>query len=539
MPPENLERSYRIVRELDPYHPVTVVFMAPRRAAEYAAGMDVVMTDPLSDSARPAGLGVGCGARGGRRLRTRQARLARAAGLWRQRVVDSRAHCPGTARHDLPGHRRRLHWDSVFHPPRPEWVPEVSYNVGRLQSGGAGGGRPYSRPVVARGQTRRHLVSGLGVRVAAWRHRGVITVIAVNTENRPLTIQLILENVEFSGEADVLFEDRAIQVTPVPARSRTALSALLLPAALLTRPFRGPELSAIWPRTIVDDIIDAYGIRIYSLPVDPVTADGADPNPHNLILDPSFEWSPSPGTPAAVYASVAEERGATYFVDTRVALHGDQSLRLHTPKAGQGVTIAPYAPTVSEGRAYRLAVWAKASAAGPVPALKLGIGNAVGGREGVFELSSEWRPYTLDGTMAPGATRAALSVSLETPGTAWVDLLQLYDISPRISSQAMPSGGFTVVLENYLRDAQLRYTLDGADPGVDSPLYTRPFHVSRDVDCKVRRVQRRHGHIDFGAQPAPARGYRPLPRSDLPLLRALRGRRSGRSERRRIWQHVF
>ncbi len=29
MPAENLERSYRIVRELDPYHPVTIVFMAP------------------------------------------------------------------------------------------------------------------------------------------------------------------------------------------------------------------------------------------------------------------------------------------------------------------------------------------------------------------------------------------------------------------------------------------------------------------------------------------------------------------------------
>ena len=45
-PVEVVEKAYKIIKEIDPYHPVCVVFMTPSRAIEYSNGMDIVMTDP-------------------------------------------------------------------------------------------------------------------------------------------------------------------------------------------------------------------------------------------------------------------------------------------------------------------------------------------------------------------------------------------------------------------------------------------------------------------------------------------------------------
>ncbi|MFH1567291.1 MAG: FN3 associated domain-containing protein [Gemmatimonadota bacterium] len=91
--------------------------------------------------------------------------------------------------------------------------------------------------------------------------------------------------------------------------------------------------------------------------------------------------------------------------------------------------------------------------------------------------------------MPAGATRASLSLALATPGTAWLDLLQFYDISPRIAARAEPDGSFAVELESYMDDAELRYTLDGSEPTARSALYTGPFEVTRTtpVRCAVLR----------------------------------------------------
>jgi len=41
-----VEQAYKIIKEIDPYHPVSVVFMTPSKAVDYSNGMDIVMTDP-------------------------------------------------------------------------------------------------------------------------------------------------------------------------------------------------------------------------------------------------------------------------------------------------------------------------------------------------------------------------------------------------------------------------------------------------------------------------------------------------------------
>ena len=47
IPPETLEEIYHLVRNTDPWHPVSMVFMAPFLASKkYANALDIVMADP-------------------------------------------------------------------------------------------------------------------------------------------------------------------------------------------------------------------------------------------------------------------------------------------------------------------------------------------------------------------------------------------------------------------------------------------------------------------------------------------------------------
>ena len=44
--PALLEKAYRMIKELDPYHPVSVVFVIPSRAKAFENSLDIAMTDP-------------------------------------------------------------------------------------------------------------------------------------------------------------------------------------------------------------------------------------------------------------------------------------------------------------------------------------------------------------------------------------------------------------------------------------------------------------------------------------------------------------
>ena len=45
-PPALLESAYKMIHELDPYHPISIVFMMPAKAGDFRHTMDIAMTDP-------------------------------------------------------------------------------------------------------------------------------------------------------------------------------------------------------------------------------------------------------------------------------------------------------------------------------------------------------------------------------------------------------------------------------------------------------------------------------------------------------------
>jgi hypothetical protein len=74
-------------------------------------------------------------------------------------------------------------------------------------------------------------------------------------------------------------------------------------------------------------------------------------------------------------------------------------------------------------------VWAKAAPPktpdGQWPVLKLGL---YGVGEQTFPLTADWHEYVLEGPMTLERKRTTPSVALTTPGTAWVDAVQLVEV---------------------------------------------------------------------------------------------------------------
>jgi len=457
---DTLERSYRIIRELDPYHPITIVFMAPHRAVDYRNAMDIVMTDPYPIPNDPPGVVLGF-------LRTLEDAFGPAMPMW---LVPQ---CFGGneywTREPTPGELRVMTCLGLI-----EGVTGVQYFIRRELTG-----NPKSpvlwhecsrialetaqlTPFFLSHEARPRVASAdEAVRAGAWRDRGMVLVMAVNTENQPRATSVLVEGVDYEGPVDVLFENRTVK-------------------------------SAAGPGVRIDDIIDGYGARFYQIPVGPFPREDLAPHPHNLLVDPSFEKSVCPGTADGFYVSVGNARGATCFLDSRVARHGRHSLRLNAIAQGESVTLNPFLPSVRSGKTHRLSVWAKAAPRGEMPRLQLKIGVGEEAVTAPFQLTTDWREYHLDSPFTRRANWGGISVSLESPGTAWIDLMQFFDITPTVAVRVDAVTREPVVtIEPCFPDAEIHYTLDGSEPCASSALYTAPFPLSRSATIRMVEMRDR------------------------------------------------
>ena len=485
--PGQMQRLYESVRELDPYHPVTMVFLNAGAAQRFAAAVDVAMVDPYPiPNAPPASIGPavaaarrGPGARmpvwlvgqafGGGEHWTREPTARELRLMTWLAIVEGATGVQYFIRHGLSG----------FPKSPAAWAAagRAAQEVQALT--------PY---LLSREPPPLALPSPEGVRAAAWRHGGETVIAAVNTRNQPLAFQLLLPGTGAETlEADVLYEDRVVPLRTV-SRGRSP-GLLRRPLGLVTGLLRRGGDAPAAQDLQLEDVIDAYGVRLYRLR-------GPAPPPVsvlNHIVDPSFEWDPAPAVPAAVYAQVGAGRGATAFVDGRRAHHGRRSLRLVSPGDGEGVRIRPYAPSVAPGRTYRLSVWAMARS-GSAPVLRLH--SHAGGDSADFVLSDRWTRYHLDASTG-GATRAGLALGLATAGTAWLDLVEYHDISPRILTSATPTGHW-VTVESVVPDGRVHLRLDGREATARDPVYSHPLttHGSSQVRTALVRdgvVQARAG----------------------------------------------
>lgn len=474
--PEQLQRSYDLVHELDPYHPITIVFVNPGKAIDFAGAMDLAMVDPYPIPNGAPGSVVGA-------VRTLVQDLSPRIPVWM--VPQAFGGSEWWTREPIGPELRLMSWLGLI-----EGATGIQYFIRHGLSGFPKSPVTWSAAsqvaLEASALTTALLSTeapptviteqNSGIRATAWRHEGQVIVVAANTENRPVPMQLELPDLTIQGDAEVLYEERSLAFdtgsgTPNP------LDLLSVPLGLVTGILRRqpeapePTTAAITSGVVLEESMPPYGVRLYRLHEVGEAEDQLSVSPLNRTIDPSFEWDASASVPSALYASTGKGRGATYFVDDRVAYHGRRSIRLHTPRAGEGVILGPYSPRVDPLRSYRLSVWAKAAEGPEPPTLQLA--TSMGRTDSIrHELTTQWKRYSLDAMAVDGAAaRAGLRLSLVTPGTAWLDLLEFYDISPHIVSNPSPDGELHVSMESFVRDAELRYAID-TEVTADSPLYT-------------------------------------------------------------------
>jgi len=404
--PEDCELAYNKIKELDPWHPVTMVFCVASAAARYARGMDVCMTDPypipngpvtrvtefcdqinreLGEAMPlwvvPQAFGGGEGwkrepSRQEERVMTYLALIRGATGI---QYFIRRPPATNPTSPDLWSECRRLMLELSQLTPAlaGERLPWPSANTS-----------PSASPSSPSAGVSPAPVSPASVQAAAFKERGALTVLCANTKNEPATLQLALPTT-WSGAAEVLFENRRVPVE----------------------------------QGCLTDMVDAMSTRVYRLQVEAPPADRVQLDPKNLIVNPSWEEAANVGTPDGCYTGYGPDQGASWYVDPRVAVHGRQSLRLRTPVEGQGMGVSPFPVRLAPGTKYALSIWAKGERAGQRFSFTL---DAAKGAQCTHELTTDWQEYRIEFTATEAAAkRLSAHLSLISAGSAWFDALQL------------------------------------------------------------------------------------------------------------------
>lgn len=463
---ETLEEIYDIIRAEDPYHPISLVIMSAGPGRHYANSCDVIMADTYPVPNSPASDVIGT-------IRGLQDELQYEKSIWY--VPQTFGGAEFWPREPTPAEIRMMTWGAALE--------------------GARGFQAFTR----------HGLNGFPKNQFMWETytkacreiQELTPFFDRGTESKPRVVS------DAQLDARVYTLGKQMAVVILNPKPEAANYKIVLPTAFNGKAY---DLSDNSTKEVVNGTIDGtlqpFGVQILKLFGDKAeeqayAGNHRPVNVSNILLDPSFEWqySVSGNVPASVYGRAGKDRGATYFIDSRTAYHGDHSLRLVTPARGAGAAVSFYPLPLQLGKSYIMTVWAKASEAslrklkkGEKMLFKLNLGNI---RSEEFELTDKWTKYELSATYTKAASEARyLNSSLEllTPGTAWFDLVEVVpDMDFAVAQDMKDPRSFRVTMNNYIPGGVIRYTLDGSEPTAESAVYTEPVKIS-DVRLVKARV---------------------------------------------------
>jgi hypothetical protein len=321
--PEKLEEIYRTVKKLDPWHPVSIVFMAPFiTSKKYIDALDIVMADPYPIPDHPVSLPGEVSAQ-------LQSEFKGKRPFW----IVPQAFGGGElwSREPTIQEIRSMTWQAIingatgiqyFVRQGPNYFPKSTATWG--ECGRMAIEVAELTPWLLSDEPTMPVVSYSGnISCTSRMHNGQLVIMAVNKANEPVNTSFRV-NGYTNGKARVLFENRFVAV-------------------------RGG---------VITDQLSAFGSQVYL--IDTKSDDKApEPSATNLIKDPGFEDLSEPGLPSACYARPGGDRGATYFLDTREFHEGNHSLRLITPQDNKSMAIRFFPFQVKAGYSYTISIWAK------------------------------------------------------------------------------------------------------------------------------------------------------------------------------------
>lgn len=385
--PDSLQKIYRLVRELDPWHPVSIVFMAPFLSSRlYADALDIVMADPypvpnapISMVANAAGqltaefagkrpVWIVPQAFGGGEWWGREPSLQELRSMTYQSIIKGARGIQYFVRQGL----------NLFPKSTAAWgeCGRMAVEIAELT------------PWLLSDEETISVHSGSqDILASSALHDGQLIVMAVNKMNSPQRADLSIAK-SVSGKVKVLFENRTININ-------------------------GGFFS---------DHLPAFGSQVYLITLK-TKNESIKPWKENLIMDPGFEDVSSPGVPASCYARSGGDRGATYFLDPREHIEGNHSIRIVTPTENKSIRLRFFPFTATNGTSYYISVWAK-SDPDRKQSFEIALGDYGWDR---FELTDEWKEYVTIVTIPyynnqPPKTNVILQ--MPSAGVAWFDMLQ-------------------------------------------------------------------------------------------------------------------
>jgi len=397
--PDSLLQIYNLIKEIDPWHPVSIVFMTPFSSAKkYSDALDIVMADPYPIPDSPISLVGNVAASlskefhgkkplwivpqafGGGELWKREPTLQEIRSMTYQAIINGARGIQYFVRQGL----------NLFPKSTSTWgeCGRMAMEIAELTPWLLSDEDPV--PVLSVSQN---------INVTSAIHDGKLLIMAVNKTNSPQRADFSFSG-SFSGKAHVMFENRLISVS-------------------------GGNFS---------DHLSAYGSQAYMINLSP-KKETIKPWTDNLFIDPGFEDISSPGIPAACYARNGGDRGATYFLDSREHFEGNHSIRFITPKDNGSIKLRFFPIIARNGATYLISVRAKAD-------VEQGLYASTRNKPQEFEVSlggfgvkrfilgNEWQEFVTFVTIPyynDQPSRTNIIIQMPSPGTAWFDMLQIVE----------------------------------------------------------------------------------------------------------------
>ena len=396
IPPDTLKTIYRLVRENDPWHPVSMVFMAPWLASRnYIDALDIVMADPYPIPDSPVTLpgnvaGILSNEFRGKRPVWMVPQVFGGGEIWSREptIQEVRAMTYQSVINGCKGIQFFVREGLNLFPKSTALWNECGRMAVELSE---------MTPWLLSDEVTMQVTTSSGnIMVTSFIHQGQLMIVAANRTNSPQRADFSISGIS-SVRARVLFENRSVQVTS--GRFTDQLSAL--------------------------------GTQVYLINTGKVR-ETFKPWSGNLIRDPGFEDTASPGIPASCYAWNNGDRGATFFIDSREHYEGNHSLRMITPVINRSARLRFFPFKIRPGMTYYISVRAKAdhdqipdtTQRNKPQYFEVSLGDYGSKR---FELSDEWQEYMTVITipnLAGLPPKTNVILKMPSAGVAWFDMLQ-------------------------------------------------------------------------------------------------------------------
>lgn len=440
-PPELLEEAYNFIHELDPYHPISIVFMLPSKIDEFRNTMDIAMTDPypipnssvdIQSYVKEIGEALKYEksvwlvpqAFGGQEMWNREPTASEIRVMTYLGIVN---HVKGIQ-----------YFIRSFNNLNPQavsaWAETSNMAVEVTQM----------TPFLLSDEPSSWLQTGdPDILARSFSYDGEQLIVAVNKSNTPKNYSIQLkESISSDYRVDAWFENRRLDPNG----------------------------------DVLTDIIDAFGTRVYRIRKE--ESDSPMINPGNIVYNPSFEIVASPGLSAGHNLSFTSneeaDRGATVFADSRQRMDGLFSMRMITPVENGGKKIRFIPNILISGNSYNVSIWAKAKNQTVMPEFRIAIGAVQ--QEETFQLTPEWKQYSFAFTADTTSTNAIVALDMPDPGTAWFDLFQISP-DPVIDYVINNNQTATVHISTSSQNMDLRYSAGPASSEQNIHDYHQPFVV--------------------------------------------------------------